>query len=507
MITATVDHLHTWKSIGLGLALVLLGVFALVLCPVSQAQAVQSPTRYEQTDPNIVKTGTWGDFSKAEASDGSYGRSASVGASVTVYFNGTRCDWIGMTGITPGIVDVYLDGVKKATLDLYSSTARYQVLHWSSGELPAGDHVVRLVRSDKSSTGEYLVLDAFDIWGTIGSTPAPILSSRDRVKASWLAGYLSGLGSRLAPYAAYICDEAYNYRVPLPLALSFFKDENYWWKESYCIAHPRSWLNKNIGNLGFRTWQVERYPGTVLESGYTYNRFAAFPTVECGIDAWFYSMRVRSSTYAAGVDMIWAGDVEGGLAKILYTYAPPTENDTAARVASALSYYNTIAARMEAEGAFEPGPGTPTIPPPPPVPPVSPPPPPPAAPTRFEQTDGKIAYSGTWLNFIASGSSGGTYKYADSTASVTITFDGTRLDWIATKGYTQGKAVVRLDGGSPVVVDLYNATTQRQVKVWTTGTIAAGTHKLTITWTGQRSVSTGGTRINIDAVDVVGALK
>jgi murein DD-endopeptidase MepM/ murein hydrolase activator NlpD len=129
-----------------------------------------------------------------------------------------------------------------------------------------------------------------------------------------------------------------------------------------------------------------------------------------------------------------------------------------------------------------------------------------AALTRYEQTNAKIAYKGTWLTFTASGASGGSYKYADSAASATVRFTGTRLDWIATKGYTQGKAAVSLDGGSPVVVDLYSPTTLRQVKVWSTGLVALGPHTLTITWLGQRSVAAGGTRVNLDALDVVGAL-
>ena len=70
-----------------------------------------------------MKTGTWDDYSNTAAYLGSYGRSSTAGAKATVYFTGTKIAWIGMKGITPGIVDVYLDDVKKATLDLYASPA------------------------------------------------------------------------------------------------------------------------------------------------------------------------------------------------------------------------------------------------------------------------------------------------------------------------------------------------------------------------------------------------
>jgi hypothetical protein len=126
--------------------------------------------------------------------------------------------------------------------------------------------------------------------------------------------------------------------------------------------------------------------------------------------------------------------------------------------------------------------------------------------TRYQQNNTNIAYSGKWMNFITSGASGGSYAYADSTAGASIWFSGTKLDLIATKGYTQGKARVSVDGGAPVLVDLYNPTTLRQQKVWSTGTLAQGTHKVTISWTGLAHASGGTTRVNIDAVDVTGTL-
>jgi hypothetical protein len=126
--------------------------------------------------------------------------------------------------------------------------------------------------------------------------------------------------------------------------------------------------------------------------------------------------------------------------------------------------------------------------------------------TRYQQNNTNILYSGKWLNFITSGASGGNYIYADSTAAASIWFTGTKLDLIATKGYTQGKARVSVDGGTPVLVDLYNATTLRQQKVWSTGSLAQGTHKVTISWTGQAHTPGGTTRVNIDAVDVMGTL-
>jgi len=125
---------------------------------------------------------------------------------------------------------------------------------------------------------------------------------------------------------------------------------------------------------------------------------------------------------------------------------------------------------------------------------------------RYEQTDRGITYLGKWLTFSATASSGGSYGYADSPAAADIWFKGTRLDLIATKGVTQGKALVSLDGADPVEVDLYAPAVLRQRPVWSTETLSAGPHNVKVTWTGRASEVGAGTRINIDAVDVTGTL-
>ena len=95
-------------------------------------------------------------------------------------------------------------------------------------------------------------------------------------------------------------------------------------------------------------------------------------------------------------------------------------------------------------------------------------------PPRCEQTDPLIAYTGAWVNFAKSGASAGSYLYADSAASATIYFDGTRLDWIATKGVTMGLATVSLDGGAPSPSISTTPTVLRQKTAWSTGTLPGG---------------------------------
>ena len=129
--------------------------------------------------------------------------------------------------------------------------------------------------------------------------------------------------------------------------------------------------------------------------------------------------------------------------------------------------------------------------------------------TRVEQTNTKFAYVGAWALGSSSSYSGGSYRYINTSgASVTINFTGVRLTYVAMKSPTMGKAAISVDGGTPVVVDLYAAGNSYQQRVFSTAVLKPGDHKVTISWTGQKhSSSYGNSTINIDAVEVIGALK
>jgi hypothetical protein len=127
--------------------------------------------RREQSDPRFRYAGTWSSIDQTLASAGSYARSSTPGASATVYFRGTRLDWIAVRDLTLGVADVYLDGVKTATIDLAAPESSYQVCAWSTGTLPEGDHMVEIVRSSSSAPGTFLTLDALDIWGALRAGP------------------------------------------------------------------------------------------------------------------------------------------------------------------------------------------------------------------------------------------------------------------------------------------------------------------------------------------------
>ena len=130
----------------------------------------------------------------------------------------------------------------------------------------------------------------------------------------------------------------------------------------------------------------------------------------------------------------------------------------------------------------------------------------PPAPTaaRYQQTDSHFVYSGTWATFSTTSASGGSYKRTSAGSdSVTVTFTGTYLAWVATAGTTLSKAYVSLDGGAAQTVDLARSAVAYQQKVWNTGTLVSGTHTVKI-W--RDPTDAAGKFISVDAFDVIGVL-
>jgi Peptidase family M28 len=127
--------------------------------------------------------------------------------------------------------------------------------------------------------------------------------------------------------------------------------------------------------------------------------------------------------------------------------------------------------------------------------------------TRYQQTDLRLQYTGTWSTSSTSLASGGSFRYTNTRgSSVSATFNGTSFTWIAKKSPVYGMARVTLDDSKVFAVDLYSATTRYGQTVWSTGTLSPGYHTVTIQWTGAKNARATAANIGIDAVDVTGSL-
>ncbi len=87
-----------------------------------------------------------------------------AGGSAELRFSGTAVRWVARRQANAGISDVYLDGVKVASVDLYSPTHQYKQVVFDRTGLAPGEHTIRIVRTGTKNalaTGTLQFLDAF----------------------------------------------------------------------------------------------------------------------------------------------------------------------------------------------------------------------------------------------------------------------------------------------------------------------------------------------------------
>jgi hypothetical protein len=131
-----------------------------------------------------------------------------------------------------------------------------------------------------------------------------------------------------------------------------------------------------------------------------------------------------------------------------------------------------------------------------------------SAATRFEQTNSKLVWAGTWTSSTTSSASGSSFKFANkSGATVTIKFTGISCNIIAKKSSVYGKAEVKLDDQPAVLADFYSSSALFKQTVWKSGFLPPGDHTVTIKWTGTKRTAATDYNIDLDAVDVIGTLR
>jgi hypothetical protein len=131
--------------------------------------------------------------------------------------------------------------------------------------------------------------------------------------------------------------------------------------------------------------------------------------------------------------------------------------------------------------------------------------------SRFEDSHPAVAHSAGWtrddMGKSWSGTSGNTGSGTASLArtageQATFTFNGTAVTWIGYRGPVAGMADVFLDDTFVTRVDLYAPTEATQVPVYTSPTLAPGTHTLRIQVTGEKNPAASLAFVIVDAFDV-----
>jgi hypothetical protein len=117
-----------------------------------------------------------------------------------------------------------------------------------------------------------------------------------------------------------------------------------------------------------------------------------------------------------------------------------------------------------------------------------------------------FTYTGTWGQANGIGDMfGGTANWSTTPGSTAVLhFTGTSVELHAVRDVDQGILAVHVDSSAETLVDDYAATRNASGTVWTSGTLAAGDHTLTVRVTGNRNAASAGTVVALDYAVVSG---
>ena len=133
-----------------------------------------------EQETSVAATATWSTVKNRKAKGRSYLVERRKGASVSWSFSGRSVGWITVTGPTFGLADVFVDGVRKATVNNYAASTKYGVVRTVKG-LSAGSHTVKVVakgkKGNKRGKDTRVAVDGFKVGTKVTATP--------KVRATW----------------------------------------------------------------------------------------------------------------------------------------------------------------------------------------------------------------------------------------------------------------------------------------------------------------------------------
>jgi hypothetical protein len=361
---------------------------------------------------------------------------------VTVSFNGTYLAWIATRGTTLGKAKVSLDGGTAVSVNLAASAVAYQQKVWDTGTLASGQHTVKISWDTANLAGKYISVDAFEVAGTVLQVSA-------------------------TPAA------------PTPTATRFEQKDTH-------LAYAGGWTASSSTSASGGSFRFADATGSSVTVSFTGSYLAwiakkspAYGKAKVTLDG---GTPVTVDLYSANT--LWQQRAwETGA---LTTGAHTVKIEWTGTKNAAATDTNISVDAFDIIGTLSQAPAVQAI--------------------RYEQNDTHFAYLGTWTTSSSSSASGGSFRYSNTNgSSVTVSFTGSYLAWIGKKSPVYGKARLTLDGGTPVIVDLYSASTQWKQKVWEK-TLVPGTHTVKIEWTGTKSSGASSANISVDAFDLVGVL-
>ena len=128
----------------------------------------------------------------------------------------------------------------------------------------------------------------------------------------------------------------------------------------------------------------------------------------------------------------------------------------------------------------------------------------PSAGARVEESDPAVTLTPGWTKSDPRwGWSGGAARQSTAAgATASFTFVGTSVRWIGRRSKEGGIALVRVDGGAPIEVDLFSRPHEVRTSVITLYDLGEGQHTLTIEVTGRQNPDANANVVVVDAFEV-----
>ena len=138
---------------------------------VSDLPPPPGPGTYEDDHAAVAYTGTWSSTVPFSADSGGSTRyTYAAGGSAELRFSGTAVQWVARRQPNAGISDVFIDGAKVASVDLYSSSTQYKRMVFERTGLAPGVHTIRIVRTGTKNAAASHTLQFLDAFVVL---PAP----------------------------------------------------------------------------------------------------------------------------------------------------------------------------------------------------------------------------------------------------------------------------------------------------------------------------------------------
>lgn len=463
--------------------------------------------RIEENDPAITFTGEWMDIDDPSVSAGSVLATRELGATATLRFSGNALEWIGYgCPCTGGIVDITVDGQSSGPLSNMSTIRQPQHASFSTTTLPDGDHEMTLrVTGANVDAPPWVVVDALAIDVVASDSAAPTVTMTAPADNASVTGVVTleaaaqdNVGvTKVQFFAAPAGGSTVLLGEDTSGPFTLTRDTSTIASGSQFRLWTRAWdgannyaqsptINVRVNHTGDTTPPVltitEPADGSTVSGTINLSATATdenhISSVRFVIDflsfEYIMTAPITEPPYTMRVDTLFLKD---GLHRLEATARDVSGNTSTQEI------------RVTVDNSVQPNS------------------------VRVDDTHPAISFNGgTWTRETDGEAprfhwDGATYSSTVG-ATVTGTFQGSGLRWHGFRCEFCGVATISIDGGPPQVVDTYytnlpGQTVNLGTVVYSSPTLASGTHTVTLTVQPSPSPRPANHRVYVDAFEVL----